>query len=221
MSKQKKESYFWTSFSDLMTSLFFVMLVLFVLTVALLHKRMVDIENERKATQAQLDKIKEIEESVRNINSEYFEYDSLYKRHTLKNIDISFKTGSSNINDIPQKQLSRLLEVGRSIRSFVDNVTSKNSNVKYLLIIEGQSSKDFYPKNYELSYERSLALVKYWSKNKIIFDSNNCEVIISGSGQASPFRISPDVAGNKANQRFVIHIIPKPGIIEASKQIQP
>ena len=221
MSKQKKESYFWTSFSDLMTSLFFVMLVLFVLTVALLHKRMVDIENERKATQAQLDKIKEIEESVRNINSEYFEYDSLYKRHTLKNIDVSFKTGSSNINDIPQKQLSRLLEVGRSIRSFVDNVTSKNSNVKYLLIIEGQSSKDFYPKNYELSYERSLALVKYWSKNKIIFDSNNCEVIISGSGQASPFRISPDVAGNKANQRFVIHIIPKPGIIEASKQIQP
>lgn len=221
MSKQKKESYFWTSFSDLMTSLFFVMLVLFVLTVALLHKRMVDIENERKATQAQLDKIKEIEESVRNINSEYFEYDSLYKRHTLKNIDVSFKTGSSNINDIPQKQLLRLLEVGRSIRSFVDNVTSKNSNVKYLLIIEGQSSKDFYPKNYELSYERSLALVKYWSKNKIIFDSNNCEVIISGSGQASPFRISPDVAGNKANQRFVIHIIPKPGIIEASKQIQP
>jgi outer membrane protein OmpA-like peptidoglycan-associated protein len=221
MLKQKKESYFWTSFSDLMTSLFFVMLVLFVLTIALLHKRMVEIENERKATQAQLDKIKEIEESVRNINSEYFEYDSFYKRHTLKNIDVSFKTGSSDINDIPQNQLTRLLEVGRSIRNFVDNVTFKNSNVKYLLIIEGQSSKDYYPKNYELSYERSLALVKYWSKNQIIFDSNNCEVIISGSGQASPFRISPDIAGNKANQRFVIHIIPKPGIIEASKQIEP
>jgi len=214
MSKQKKESYFWTSFSDLMTSLFFVMLVLFVLTVALLHKRM-------EATQAQLDKIKEIEESVSNINSEYFEYDSLYKRHTLKNIDVSFRTGSSNINDIPQKQLSRLLEVGRSIRSFVDNVTSKTPNIKYLLIIEGQSSKDNYPRNYELSYERSLALVVYWSENKIIFDPNNCEVIISGSGQSSPFRISPDVAGNRANQRFVIHIIPKPGIIEASKQNQP
>ena len=152
MVKHKKESYFWTSFSDLMTSLFFVMLVLFVLTIALLHKRMVDIENERKATQLQLDKIKEIEESVRNINSEYFEYDSLFKRHTLKNIDVSFQTGSSNINDIPKNQLTRLLEVGRSIRGFVDDVTTKNSNVKYLLIIEGQSSKDYYPKNYELSY---------------------------------------------------------------------
>jgi len=200
-----------------MTSLFFVMLVLFVLTIALLHRKMVDIENERKATQTQLDKIKEIEESVKSINSQYFEYDSLYKRHTLKNINVSFQTGSSNINDIPQNQLERLLEVGRSIKSFVDNVTTKNPNVKYLLIIEGQSSKDYYPKNYELSYERALALVKYWTKKLVIFNPNYCEVIISGSGQASPFRVNPDIAGNRTNQRFVIHIIPKPGIIEASK----
>jgi outer membrane protein OmpA-like peptidoglycan-associated protein len=202
-----------------MTSLFFVMLVLFVLTVALLHKRMVEIENERKATQAQLDKIKEIEESVKGINPKYFEYDSLYKRHTIKNINVSFENLSSNINDIPKNQLEILLEVGRSIVNFVENISSKNLNVKYLLIIEGQSSKDNYPKNYELSYERSLALVKYWSRNQIIFDSNYCELIISGSGQSSPFRVSPDIAGNKANQRFVIHIIPKPGIIEASKQL--
>lgn len=213
MSKHKKESFFWTSYSDLMTSLFFVMLVLFILTIALLHRKMVDIENERNATQAQLDKIMEIEESIQNINSQYFEYDSLYKRHTIKDINVSFHTGSSDIHDIPQSQLNRLLEVGRSIKSFVDNATSKNSNVKYLLIIEGQSSKDYYPRNYELSYERALALVKFWSRNQVIFESNYCEIIISGSGQASPFRVYPDVTGNKANQRFVIHIIPKPGII--------
>lgn len=217
MSKSKKESFFWTSYSDLMTSLFFVMLVLFILTIALLHKKLVEIEGERNANQAQLDKIKEIEESIKNINSQYFEYDSLYKRHTLKNINISFQRGSSNIIDIPEDQLNRLLEVGRSIKSFVDNAISKNSHVKYLLIIEGQSSKDNYPNNYELSYERALALIKYWSRNQVIFDSHYCEVIISGSGQASPFRIDPDVAGNEANQRFVIHIIPKPGIIEAIK----
>lgn len=219
MSKNKGESFFWTSYADLVTSLFFVMLVLFILTIALLHKKMVEIEGERKATQAQLDKIREIEESIKNINSRYFEYDSLYKRHTITNINVSFKTGSSNIIDIPQNQRNRLLEVGRSIRSFVDNATDKNSNVKYLLIIEGQSSKDNYQRNYELSYERALALVKYWSRNQVIFDSNYCEVIISGSGQASPFRFNPDIAGNQANQRFVIHIIPKPGIIEASKQV--
>ena len=37
---QKKESFFWTSYSDLMTSLFFIMLVLFILVIFLLHKRM-------------------------------------------------------------------------------------------------------------------------------------------------------------------------------------
>jgi outer membrane protein OmpA-like peptidoglycan-associated protein len=220
MRKPKKESFYWTSYSDLMTSLFFVMLVLFILVIVLLHNKMEEIEKERKATQAQLDKIKEIEESIKNINSQHFEYDPLYKRHTLKNINVSFKTGSSNINDIPQNQLKKLLDVGLSIKIFVDNAIEKSSKVKYLLIVEGQSSKDNYPQNFELSYERALALVKFWTSNNIIFDPNFCEVIISGSGQASPFRISPDIAGNLANQRFVIHIIPKPGIIEEINSVK-
>jgi outer membrane protein OmpA-like peptidoglycan-associated protein len=217
MIKHKKESFFWTSYSDLMTSLFFVMLVLFVLVIVLLHNKMRNIEEERQASQEQLNKIQEIEESVKNIDTNYFQYDSLYKRHTLKNISVSFRTGSSDINDIPPGQLERLLAVGRSIRDFVDKAVKKNPNVKYLLIVEGQSSKDHYVKNYELSYERALSLVKYWSRNKISFNDpqvNYCEVIISGSGQESPFRISPDNAHNKHNQRFVIHIIPKTGIIE-------
>jgi hypothetical protein len=68
-----------------------------------------------------------------------------------------------------------------------------------------------------LSYARALSLVNLWKDNDINFDGNTCEVIISGSGTESPFRLQPDVAGNKANQRFVIHIIPKPGIIDVSK----
>jgi flagellar motor protein MotB len=214
MQKQKKESFFWTSYSDLMTSLFFVMLVLFVLTIVLLHNKMSEIENERKTTQAQLDKIREIEESVKNINSQYFEYDSLFKRHTLKDISVSFQTGSSNIGDIPQGELNRLLSAGRSIKSFVNMVATENPTVKYLLIVEGQSSRDNYARNYELSYERALALIRYWLNNDIHFDADHCEVIISGSGQESPFRTQPDNGSNKRNQRFVIHIIPKPGIIE-------
>jgi len=109
-----------------------------------------------------------------------------------------------------------------AIRKFIDIAIQNNPSAKYLLIIEGQSSKDYYDvdvfrNNYVLSYQRALSLVHLWSINNIIFEDKNCEVIISGSGQSSPYRIQPDIRDNEANQRFVIHIIPKPGIIESSK----
>ena len=211
MSKPQKESFFWTSYSDLMTSLFFVMLVLFVLVIVLLHNKMMDIEKERQATQVQLDKIREMETSIEKIDSTYFQYDANFKRHTLKNIDVSFQRGSSDINDISQRDRDRLCDAGRSIIKFVQDAVKINPEVKYLLIIEGQSSRDDFRGNDTLSYSRALALVKYWKKDSISFNNKNCEIIISGSGQESPFRI----IGNEAlNQRFVIHIIPKTGVIE-------
>lgn len=66
----------------------------------------------------------------------------------------------------------------------------------------------------EMDYEKTKSFLEYMS-NGIEFDSlGNCEVLISGSGQSSKFRVQPDIRGNKDNQRFVMHIIPKPGIIE-------
>lgn len=212
----KRESFFWTSYSDLMTSMFFVMLVLFVLVVALLHKKMSDIDAERKATEQQLRKITELNESIEQIDAKYFMYDQSYKRHTLKDISVEFETNSSDIMDIDAEDRERLLAAGRAIRSFMLSAKKKLPDAEYLLIVEGQSSKDNYPRNYELSYSRALSLVKYWTRNGIRFDDLPCEVIISGSGQASRFRVRPEVINgeaNPANQRFVIHIIPKPGIM--------
>lgn len=212
--KSKKESYFWTSYSDLMTSLFFVMLVLFVLTVALLHQRISASENE-------LDQIRRLNKSIERIDENYFTYDDEYQRHTLKDIDISFKQGSSDIDDISEDDRQRLLEAGRAIQGFLQNVKLDDNlkDAQYLLIIEGQSSTDGYSLNYELSYARALSLVKYWSRNHVVFDELPCDVIISGSGSASKFRVTPEkirdangrLKGNPKNQRFVIHIIPKPG----------
>ena len=212
MAKKKRDNNFWTSYSDLMTSLFFVMLVLFVLTITLLHKKIV-------ATQEQLNKIEEIQNSIKNINREHFEYDPQYKRHTLKNVTVSFNQNSFDINDIPSSEQSKLIEVGRSIKDFVQLAVYKNPEVKYLMIIEGQSSKDDYNNNeyYNndvLSYQRALSLLKYWTKKGVDIDPDYCEIIVSGSGQNSPFRVQPDNRYNRANQRFVIHIIPKPGNIE-------
>lgn len=204
MAKKKKESFFWTSYSDLMTSLFFVMLVLFILTVALMH-------NKHKATAEQLAKVTALNKSIEKIDERYFVYDSVYKRHTLKDIQVKFARNSYDISDLPQSDIKRLLEAGRAIQQFMSKAKEEIPDAEYLLIIEGQSSKDNFPGNYELSYQRALALVKMWERNGITFKELPCELIISGSGQSSRFRVKPDRASNAANQRFVIHIIPKPG----------
>ncbi len=209
--KQKKESYFWASYSDLMTSLFFVMLVLFVLTIALLHKRMIEIEEMRKATEQQLEKIKEVQKATESIDKKYFDYREKYKKHVL-NIDVAFRTGSSNIDDVSYSTKVDLINAGKAIRTLIRKYSKED--VQYLLIIEGQASRDYYSKNYELSYERALALMKHWNRNAIKF-GDNCEVIICGSGDGMLSGTGHMRENNEIdNQRFLIHIVPKYGTIE-------
>lgn len=218
MSKQKKESFFWTSYSDLMTSLFFVMLVLFVLTIALLHRKIMDIEGERIATEKQIEKIKEIENATNNINTNYFEYKQNYKKHILK-IEAKFDPDRSEKHEIrPQSAIEDLINAGVSIRDSIYSISRRFPEIQYLLIIEGQASRDRATDqhNYELSYKRAYTLKKIWDEENIDF-GNNCEILISGSGTGGTIRENVE----RNNQRFLIHIVPKPGIIEASKQKEP
>ena len=149
MAKKKKESFFWTSYSDLMTNLFFVMLMLFILAIALLHREVVKIGRERDATAEQLKKIEELEKSIENIDAKYFEYVNEYKRHTLKNVNVSFRVSSSDINDISEADREKLLNAGKAIQEFLRNAKKEIPQAEYLLIVEGQSSKDNYYYNYE------------------------------------------------------------------------
>ncbi len=199
---QKKESFFWTSYSDLMTSLFFVMLVLFILVIVLLHKRM-------EATEAQLQEIKKVEQSTKDLSRDYFKYRPDYKKYVLT-IQVRYPTGKSDINDIisfdKEEQLYQLAEAGREIQNFLK--THKEN--QYILIIEGQASKDDYLYNYELSYQRALALMKYWIEDSNILFGKNCEILISGSGDGKLDTHSMrETYDEKENQRFLIHIIPK------------
>lgn len=218
----KQKSHFWASYADLMTSLFFIMFILFVLTVCMLQKEIIktdaawrEAERQRRATQEQLDKIREIEEGISKIDPTLFEYNPKYKKHILK-IDVSFPRGSSDMNTIDNATLERLRYAGTTVRNFIKEAHD-HLNVQYLLIIEGQASRDNYALNDQLSYNRALALYKYWKSNNIGFGRDACEVIISGSGQDGVLRMQPDNSANEANQRFLIHIVPKPGIIGQSK----
>lgn len=214
MAKKKRESFFWTSYSDMMTSLFFIMLTLFVLAIALLHREVVQIGKDKEATEAELQKINEIRTAVQSIDPNYFSYDPVYKKHILKT-EVKFRAGSSNMNDLDHVTKVELLAVRDTIKSFLDDLIAKDKSASYLLIIEGQASRDNYPLNNQLSYERALSLFKFWFPNQkettLQFYNLPCEVVIAGAGYMEG---KPRATTNEDNQRFLIQIIPKPGIID-------
>ncbi len=105
--KSKKADFFWASYADLMTSMFFIMLVLFVLTIVYLKRKERELVNSRQELEekheeltreqatyrlkaSQYDKIKEIESSINQIDTQFFTYDPVYRKHVL-NLDIRFE----------------------------------------------------------------------------------------------------------------------------------
>lgn len=187
-----------------MTSLFFIMLVLFVVTIAYL-------QYQKKATEKQLEKINELQTAVQNLPSDYFVYQPNFKRFKLIK-QIQFETSSSYIQPQYHKYL---IDVGNAINRLIDslymNEKYKNFDIKYLVVIEGMASKDNYLYNFNLSYERALSLYNFWKTEGIIFEPEKCEVQIAGSGTEGVREFS----GNNEykNQQFLIHIVPKIGKI--------
>lgn len=201
--KQKPSDFIWPSFTDLMTSLFFVMLVLYVLTFAWL-------QIEKRVTEQELQKIKQIQNAVSELPDEFFTYQDSFKRFELKR-SIEFPSGQSVI----QREEDRLFlkEVGVSIQKLIIRLKKKypNDDIRYLIVIEGMASRDAYSLNYELSYQRALALFRLWEQYRITFDPAICEIQIAGSGTGGVGRYSEQAK----NQRFLIQVIPKIGKIES------
>lgn len=203
---KKNNNIFWIGYSDLMTSLFFIMLVLFVVTIAYL-------QNQKKATEKQLKKIEELQTAVKKLPQNYFEYQPQYKRFKLKK-QIQFDKGKDEIKD---EYTAYLIGVGKSINNLIDSLNSnreyKSFDIKYLVIIEGMASIDSYKDNFGLSYRRALALYELWKKEigGIIFNPNYCEIQIAGSGTQG-IREYSDVK-EYMNQQFLIQIVPKMGNI--------
>lgn len=197
--KHKKDA-FWISFGDIMTSLFFLMLILF----GLYHAKV-------NASLQQLKEMKRIQQALENLDSKYFSFDSRNKRYKLK-IDVNYRSNSANILDIDITQRQNLFEAGKSIYGLMEKLTKENPKVNYLLIVEGntqRSSSNFKSMpdvGYNLSYMRALSLVNYWSRNNIDFKRfDNCEILIVGSGY---FGKSREINENE-NRKFTIQITPK------------
>jgi len=201
--KTKGSSLFWPSFTDLMTSLFFIMLVLYVLTY-------LKLTNQQKATEQQLSKIKEIQAAVRELPKNYFSYDSIYKRFSLvRNIEFEPQQDIIKVKDVQY-----LIGVGNSIRTLIQTLKDKyaNQDIKYVVIIEGMASSDTYQDNFPLSYKRAWAVQKLWQQKNIMPDQTVCEIQIAGSGTGGIGRFP--ISDEKKNQRILIQIVPKIGEIK-------
>ncbi len=212
--KSKSTNIFWASYADLMTALFIVMLALFILSYKLFQDR----QSELIVLANQYQKIREIEVALSALEGEYFRFDSLNRRHELK-LDIAFRSGKS---DIAPGYYNDLKEAGEKLTNTIKNIKT-DQPVRYIVIIEGMAARYTNPKDlwkntserdftYGLSYQRALALYKFWESNGVTFDRNTFEVIIAGSGfyGAGRYRGTQETR----NKRFLIQVIPKIGILD-------
>jgi len=207
-NNRKKNDFFWVSFSDLMTTLFFVMLVLFVLTVVFLKIEQGKVE----AKVEELEKIVQLEEQFKPLQKDgdflYLEKCKKFVARELMGKEI-FEPNKTKIVD---KYIQPTVQVGRKLESFLNQLEKENPTFSYLLIIEGNMANTYdrkYSKDseygYKVSYERALAVYNLWTDNNIDFRKSNVEVLISGSGFNGLCREK-----NQAdNKRFSIQIIPK------------
>lgn len=213
MSKQKNKETFWLSYSDLMTSLFFIMLVLFVICISMLSNRLgnIRLENERLMSLLQMEAhFKELSSSS---DLQYVEEKKMFVAKDLIGIEI-FQPLEATIKP---EYIDDVDRIGKSLQELVKNLHTNNPDLSFQLVIEGNAAipwdalrKGTYNENsismYKLSYERALVLYLRWLNNGVNLRHYNTEVIIAGSGFSGENR---DNKIEENNKRFIIQIIPK------------
>ncbi|PTX11406.1 OmpA family protein [Pontibacter mucosus] len=214
MSKQSRD-FFWPSYVDLMTVLFLVMLVLFVLSFKLFQDK--DQENRDNIARLQVEvqekrKLDEIKAALSRLDDKYFQYNEQYKRHELL-VDVLFEQSSA---EIPQRARAPLRRAGENLSQVINSI--EEEDVKYLIVIDGRAAS--FPKGdprnitqreyaLQLSYQRALALLDFWQSQGIRFPRDRVELIAAGSGFEGAGR-----KGDIRDRRFVIQILPKVGALE-------
>ncbi len=207
MSDNNKGS-FWPSYVDIMTTLFAIMLVLFVVS----YSRFKVKEQELQVLADHFIEIIDIYDAVGNIDSTKFEYNETYSKNIFK-LEIVYqakefalsrlqldKDGKTKEADELRKQIKN---AGDSIRATIQTLQKNEKlkkDIKYLVVIEGQASKipfndsdPVWRNNYTLSYLRALNLHEFWKENGIDFSNmERCELVICGSGEEGKPRKLPD-----------------------------
>lgn len=243
----KNNGSFWPSYVDVMTTLFAIMLVLFAVSFSRFKIK----EKQLQLLVNEYEDIINVYSTVSSIDStSFFGYNAQYLKH-LFTVDVEYQQKEYRIDKLKLDQVDKIgadnkrdsiLRAGEIVKETIlklENYNSHNNNrnnIKFLVVIEGQSSRvrydvDDYHNNYTLSYLRAQFLNKFWKNNGIDLASiPRCELIISGSGEDGVPRVTPSmavprtpeeteqwIADESKNQRFLIHIVPVIGNIDVTK----
>ena len=240
----KNNGSFWPSYVDIMTTLFAITLILFAVSFSRFKIK----ERQLQLLVNEYEDIINVYSTVSSIDStSFFGYNAQYLKH-LFTVDVEYQQKEYRIDKLKLDQTDKMgadnkrdsiLQAGEIVKETIMKLESSDSlknNIKFLVVIEGQSSRvkfdvDDYHNNYTLSYLRAQFLNKYWKDNGIDLASiPKCELIISGSGEDGVPRVTPSIdtprtpdeiktwiADESKNQRFLIHIVPVIGNIDVTK----
>lgn len=222
----KKNDFFWASYSDMMTSLFFIMLVLFVLIIVVLKKEQLNIELEKKELEKRLQVFDLVDKNIKPLKDakHLFEYEKEYKRFKLA-FEVKFLISKDNLSDVNQiynasNTQRKIIDAGYKLKNIIDSlyIQKQNNpalkNISYVVVIAGYASRNGEENsNYQLSYRRALSLRDFWKNNNIDFEdeqySELVDLQIAGNGWGGIGRTKIE----ENNQRFLIQIFPKIGDI--------
>ena len=199
---------FWPSYVDIMTTLFAIMLVLFVVS----YSRFKVKEQELQVLADHFIEIVDIYDAASNIDSTKFIYNKEFSKNIFK-LDIEYQQKGFDLTsqlklDLEDKDKAdelreQIKDAGLSIKKTIEDLQSNvnlKKDIKYLVVIEGQSSKlrfldndTIWRNNYTLSYLRAWNLHKFWKNRGIDFTKmDRCELVICGSGEEGVPRVIAD-----------------------------
>lgn len=138
MAENNKKALFWTSYSDLMTSLFFAVLVLFVVVVVAMGENKQELEiakakldeakkeaKEAKASQEQLNQILRLDKQFKTLTSSTsLQYDAEKRMFYVKDF-VGIEIFEPNKCTIKEKYLETVDTVGTEIKQIIESLKEK------------------------------------------------------------------------------------------------
>ena len=235
--KRSGDKLFWISYSDLMTSLFFVMLILFAVVTTMYLKadpeellsKVEKLETENKELKKEKgmlegelsDALATLEQQKRIINidkqfeplkeSASFVYDEKADKYVAKDF-IGVEIFDPNKSEILKEYLPKTEAIGREVEAMLKKLHKDNPDFGYILVIEGNAANSWDKKfnkddNYGYTLSYGRALAVYKHWLRKGIDLRRYNTEILIAGSGFNGLYRDGVEEN--NKRFTIQIIPK------------